>query len=253
MKLFGAGVLAATELYDANGSAVSVPTPAPFGILQDVSLDFDFEEKLLYGARQFPEAIGRGKGKISGKAKFARIYAALFNNAFFGQTLTSGFFATYNDSTGTAIPATPFQITPTVPSSGTWESDQGVVDSNGRLMTRVASSPTAGQYAVTAGVYTFASADNVSGLLAFINYRYTATVTGAQKSSVANLLMGYAPIIQVDLSVSYGGKFMSVRLPNCLPSKMSWQFKNDDFTIPDFDFGAFADGSNNICYYAMSD
>lgn len=252
MYLFGAGVLCAIPLQDANGATIAVPTPTPFGVLQDVTLDWEFEHKPLYGALQFPVAMGRGKGKLMGKAKAAKIYAAMLNSLFFGQTLTSGLFASYTDSTGTAVPTTPFQITPTVPSSGTWLADEGVIAAaTGLQLTRVASAPATGQYAVTAGVYTFAAADTAKVM--FINYSYTATVAGSQKSTVANLLMGYAPVVQIDLTVSYAGKLLSVRMPNSIPSKMAWNFKNDDWTIPDFNWECFADSTNNIAYYSVSE
>lgn len=255
MKLFGAGVLAAVPILDAFGNAIANPTPSQFGILQDVAVDFEFENKPLYGASQFPVAVGRGKGKVTGKAKEALIYASLFNNAFFGQPAaqTSGFFAVFTATTAVLIPTTPFIITVTPPSAGTWDTDLGVTDNNGRIFTRVASAPATGQYSVAAGAYTFASADNVSALSVFINYRYTATVTGAQKVSVGNLLMGYAPQLQIDLSVSYSGKSMTIRMPNALPQKFSWAFKNDDWTIPEFNWDCFADNSNNIAYYSMSE
>ena len=254
MFLFGAGTMTAVPLQDSSGTVITTPTPAPFGTLQDVTLDFDFEKKPLYGERQFPVALGRGKGKLAGKCKQAKIFAALFNSAFFGQTLTAGFFATYTDTTGTAIPDTPgpYTITVVPPSSGTWDTDLGVTAAaTGKQYKRVSAAPATGEYSVAAGVYTFAAVDKL--LVMFINYRYTATVTGAQKSSVANLLMGYAPIIQIDLTVSYAGKAMSIRMPNSLPGKMSMNFKNDDWTIPDFDWECFADNSNNVAYYSMSE
>lgn len=254
MKLFGAGVFYITPTIDAFGNTIAVPQPTPVGILQDVSLNFEFTNKPLYGALQFPVAIGRGEGKCTGTAKFANIYSLLWNNAFFGQpaATVAGFIGIVTSTVAVAIPATPFQITPTVPSAGTWDTDESVTDSNGNLMIKVASGPTAGQYSVAAGVYTFASADNVSGLSVFINFRYTATVTGATKTTVANLLMGYAPQIQIDLQVSYAGKSMFIRLPGAIPSKFTWAFKNTDWTIPNFDFDCFADTSNNIVYTSMS-
>lgn len=255
MFLFGAGIMAATPLIDAYGNTITTATPAPFGVTQDVSLDFDFEQKPLYGAFQFPVAVGRGKGKVMGKVKQAKIYASLFNTMFFGQPTnqTAGFIGMFNDTVGALVPATPFQITPTVPLSGTWDSDEGVafgVLDTVVPMTRVAASPATGQYAVTAGVYTFAAAD--TGLRVFINFRYTASVTGSSKVTVANLLMGYAPSLQLDLSVSYAGKSFTIRLPGALPSKWTWNFKNDDWVIPEYDFECFTDSLGNIAYYSMS-
>lgn len=74
---FGPGTLAATP---------QVGSPVTFGALQDVSVDFQFTSKQLNGSKQFPLVIARGTGKITGKAKFANINAALFNDLFFQGT-----------------------------------------------------------------------------------------------------------------------------------------------------------------------
>lgn len=84
------------------------------------------------------------------------------------QNVTINYTAGYAATDTAAIPATPFQITTSQP----WYNDVGVTI-NGMAATRVTGTPTAGQYTVTAGVYTFASADNVSGKTAVINYGYT--------------------------------------------------------------------------------
>ena len=69
------------------------------------------------------------------------------------------------------IPATPYQITPTQP-YGNWAQDDGVTYANGTALTKVAMSPTAGQYSVSStGVYTFAAADTTAAVL--ISYSYT--------------------------------------------------------------------------------
>jgi hypothetical protein len=251
MFLFGSGVLYGIPTADANGNAIANPTPIKFGTLQNVSVDISFENKSLYGQSQFPVAVGRGKGKIAGKAQFAGINGATLNHLFFGQTLAAGIIGIVNDVVGTVIPSTPFTITPTVPNSGTWTLDLGVVDSNGVPMTRVASAPATGQYSVAAGVYTFAAAD--TGKTVFINFEYTATSTVAQKSTVNNLLMGYAPTFRCELSTPYAGKQLALTLFNCISSKMTFATKQDDFIVPEFDFDAFANGSNQVMTYALSE
>jgi hypothetical protein len=249
---FGAGVLWGTPLTDVNGNAITNPTPVQFGALQEVSVDFSFDKKLLYGSNQFPLAVARGKGSISGKAKFAQINGALLNSVLFGQVASNGIVADVLDVTGAAIPATPFTITPTIPGAGTWASDLGVKNSNGVPMTRVASAPTTGQYAVAAGAYTFAAAD--TGQTVYISYQYSGTSTTAKKFSITNVLMGSAPTFRADLSVPFNGKTLTVTLLNCLSSKLSLATKLDDFLIPDFDFDAFADASGvNIGTLALSE
>jgi len=248
---FGSGIMWGTPLTDANGNAISNPTPVQLGVLQDLSVDVSFDTKMLYGQSQFPVAVGRGKGKMSGKAKLAQLSGAMINSLMFGQTLTAGITGDVYDVTGANIPTTPFTITPTVPSSGTWSADLGVRDANGIAYTRVASAPTTGRYSVAAGVYTFAAAD--VGKQVFICFQYTATSTVAQKSTVLNLPMGYAPQFKADIFVPYAGKSLVMTIPLCIASKFGISTKQDDFLIPEFDFEGFADGAGNAMYWAVSE
>lgn len=260
-NIFGSGVLMGTPLTDYAGNAIVNPTPVQFGIAQEIGIDISFDTKMLYGSQQFPVAVGRGKGKISGKVKGAQVNGALFNSIMFGQTLASGIVSDVNDTTGILIPATPFTITAStaapslttiqIPNAGVWSADLGVRNAQGVPMTRVAAAPTTGQYTVAAGVYVFATAD--AGLQVFINYQYTATSTIAKKSTITNPLLGYAPSFRADIYVPFNGKSMIWTLNNCIASKMSIATKLDDFTIPDYAFDAFADASGNVLTYALSE
>jgi hypothetical protein len=249
-NVFGAGILWATPTYDASGNSISNPTPVQFGICQEISVDISFDTKMLYGQNQFPVAVGRGKGKVSGKVKFAQLNGLTLNNVVFGQTLASGIVSDVYDTTGTAIPGTPFTITPTVPNSGTWSQDLGVRNASGVHFTRVAASPATGQYSVAAGVYTFAAADTATTV--YISYQYTATSTTAKKSTVLNLPMGYAPSFRCDIYMPYSGKSLILTLPNCIASKLAMATKLDDFMVPEIDFEAF-DSGTGIGTYALSE
>lgn len=249
--VFGSGQLWGTPTADATGALIANPTPVLFGTMQDVSLDISFDIKELFGNLQFAVALGRGKGKITGKAKAAQLNGTLLNSLFFGQTVTNGVIADVFDTTGAAIPTTPFTITPTPPSSGVWSQDLGVRDSNGLAMKRVASAPASGQYSVSAGVYTFAAAD--TGQTVFINYQYTATSATAVQSTIVNLPMGYAPTFRADFNLPYNGKSLIITLPNCISSKVSLATKQDDFLVPEFDFSAFASANGQVMTYALTD
>jgi len=151
---FGAGVLIGTP---AGGS------PLQFGTLQDVSVDFSFSVKQLMGQFQFPVAVARGAGKISGKAKFANIDGPTLNQIFFGNALATGQkLWSYNE--GATVPAaSPY--TATVANAGSFDENLGVAyASSGLQLTQVATSPAQGQYSVAAGVYTFNSADSGKAL-----------------------------------------------------------------------------------------
>jgi hypothetical protein len=252
MYLFGSGLLWGTPLSDAAGSAIANPTPLIFGTLQDTEIDIKFELKQLHGQNQFAVAVGRGKGSISGKAKMADIRAGFLETIVFGSSGSAGLVSAVYDTVGAAIPTTPFTITPTVPSSGTWAADLGVIDaSTGRAMTRVASAPTAGQYSVSAGVYTFAAAD--TGKTVYINYRYTATSTVARKMNVTNLPMGYAPTFRADFYGPYQGKSAVFTLNSCISEGLKIAAKNDDFSVPEMGFQAFADAAGVIGTLAVSE
>lgn len=250
---FGAGQLYVTPTADALGVAVANPTPLKLMDLQEGSLENSAELKKLYGQNSFPVAVGVGKRDISVKVKPARILASVWNTLFFGQTLAAGLIANYTDTAGVAIPATPYQVTVTPPNSGTYVADLGVIDANGQPMKRVASAPATGQYSVntSTGQYTFAAADTAKTV--YINFQYSATVTGAQKQTVQNLPMGYAPTFKADLTVSYLGKNTTFSFPACIASKMGMSFKNEDFAIPEFEFGAFDNGTGSVMTWSTNE
>lgn len=248
---FGSGVLVGTATQDAYGSPLATPVAVQFGVLQEASVDFSFDVKELFGQYQFPVAVGRGKGKISGKAKFAQLNGLTVNTLFFGQTLVTGQLGEVIDTTGTAIPASPYTITPTVPGSGTWANDLGVFGPSGKAFTRVASAPTTGQYSVASGVYTFAAAD--VGLIVRTSFQFTATSTVAKKLTVSNVLMGQAPLFRADLMIPYNGQQFVLTLPACIGSKMTVGTKLDDFLVPEFDWSSFADASNNVAYLGLAE
>lgn len=248
---FGAGVLIGTQRTNAAGAAVANATPVQFGVLQDVAVDISFEEKLLYGASQYPVAFGRGKGKVTGKATLADFNGRIYGDLFLGSGTTALIRAAVTDFAAN-VPATPFTVTVTPPSSGTFVADLGVRRaSTGLPMTRVASAPAAGQYSQAGAVYTFAAADTLLGML--ISYEYSAVSTTARVSAITNQLMGYAPEFEVVLSQPYAGKEQTVKFTRCIASKLSMPLKSDDFTMLDFEFTAIADAAGNIGYLATTE
>ena len=239
---FGTGSLWTTQLTDYTGAAIALPTPILIGTLQDVSTDFSWDSKPLHGQNMGAVAMGRGKLKITGKAKFARLDGTLIQSVVTGQPITSAVAGVVYDTTGTAIPTTPFTITPTVPSSGTWSRALAVRDGLGNPYTQVASGPTTGQFSVAAGVYTFATAD--SGKTVFIDYVYTATSTTAKKALVVNAPMGAAPTFKVDLFNPRSG--MTLALYAAMVTKFSLAPKQDDWQMSEVDFEAFSDANGNL-------
>ena len=242
---FGTGTLWGAATADALGNTIANPTPIKFGVLNDVSLEIDRDIKELYGQLAFPVALGGGKMKLGIKAKFGQIAGRLFNDLFLGQGMTAGTLTAANeDLTGQVIPGTPFQITIAPPNSGTFLRDLGVLDSNGVPMQRVASAPTTGQYSLSGAVYTFASAD--TGKTVYISYAYTYALASAKSVAFNNIAMGTVPVFGLDLSCRFQGKQAYFRLGQCTSKKLSFDPKQDDFTMLDMDIAAYADPVTNV-------
>lgn len=247
MFSFGAGVLIGTPLQDGTGAAITNPSPIEFAVLQEVTVEESWESKTLYGANQYPVAAGRGKANTTLKAKAANFNAALCNAYLYGVTATTEYDAIYKDLTGTTVPTSPYTITPT--GQGSIVADLGVVLTDpvsGLPYTRVASSPTGGQYSYSAGTWTFAVQDY--GKTVYINYAFNnALPASGRKLAVLNQLMGVMPTFQVDLMTKYGGKTWYRRYYNALATKFTRTLKNDDFTLADLEIQCFT-GSNGRPY-----
>ena len=225
----------------------TVPQIISFGTLQEISVDINASAKQLYGNKQYPVAVGRGTAKISGKAKFADLNADQIGRLFFGVTPTTGSTKYALEEAGT-IPTTPFTVT--VTNSATWSEDAGVkFTSTGIPLTRVASAPATGQYSVAAGVYTFAAAD--TGKAVKISYKYTDAANG-KKLVVPNQLLGVAPTFAMTLENRWSNNAEMLTLYSCLANKFSFGTKLEDFKIPEFDFDAMADSSDNIMEWSFS-
>lgn len=243
MYHFGSG-----NLYGLVKSG-SIYVPRKFGTVQDVSVDFQFEMKELYGQNQFPVDQARGKGKITGKAKFASLTGGLINDILFGQTLTTGETLAVFGEAGTVPAATPFTVT--VANATKFVDDLGVVyAATGQAMTRVASAPTTGQYSVSAGVYTFAAGDANAAVL--IDYTYTSSTTGAT-ISLNNQLLGTTPSFQLLFPMQYQGKQLSVKFNRAFSGKIALATKLDDYMVPEFDFTCVADSTGAIGTIGIGD
>lgn len=237
MRMFGSGTL-------IGKSSVANSTPLQFGILQDVSLDFAFSLKELYGTNQFPADIGRGTAKITGKAKQGDIDADIFSQLFFNEVVTVNQLL-LTQSEAITVPATsPYTIT--VGGAAAFVSDEGVsYAASGQRLQRVGSAVAVGEYIVNeaTGVYTFAAADE--GVAMLVNYTTTSNAGGKEFTITSNLL-GDAPTFSVLFNGKRNGKQMTVTLNQCISSKLSFATKLEDFMIPEFDFMAMADSANNV-------
>lgn len=223
-----------------------------FAILQDNTIDFSFELKELYSQQQFPVDIARGKGKISGKAKMARVFAALYADLFFGATVALNTENNVSENeTGTVPNAPPYNIV--VAHAGTpFVSDLGVYYNSGASIgkrltyTSVTAPASAGLYYVSAGTYTFSAADANTQM----SISYVFTDTSGKEITLTNNFMGYTPTFQATFyqqrATQGSSGQLTLLLVECVSSHLSFPSRIDDYGIPDFDFMAFSNQAGSI-------
>jgi hypothetical protein len=249
--VFGSGTVIAKRTDVANQK------PALIGTLQDVEVDFDRKIESLLGQYRVAVAFGGGELKIGGKAKFAQFQATHLNNLLLGDTLTaaSGINMTTGESITVPAPSGPYTVT--VANGATFVEDLGVfyADGTGQL-TPSGSASAAGIYipgAAAVGTYTFNASDASKGLIAYYGY----TVTTENKIAIGNALMGAVPTFELYIreAFTYFGtpKTFTMKLNACVSSKLSLPFSNEKFAIPEFDFQAGADASNNVGTISMTE
>lgn len=240
---FGLGAM-----FSRNSDGTSVE----FGTLQGCDFTFSFDKKELFGRKQVAVKVVRGKGKAEGKASFAEIRASALNQILGGQ-ISNG-RVTVAEPVVTTVPATaPYTITITPPGSGTFGRLLAVYDVSDPLtkkeMQRVTSSANAGQYTVAAAVMTFTAADAGKR----IQYQYDYTTTTGKTITLTNNMMGTAPIFEIEMYTTLDGKNITLLLNACTTNKLGFNFKQEDFLIPDFDFSAFADSADIIGYLYLDE
>lgn len=247
---FGSGLFYATPLMDAMGNAIATPTPILLGIMQECGVDLTFDTKELFGGDQFAVDAARGMGKLTGKAKAAQISVSQWNSLIFGQTLATGQVLVSHATTPQPIPEG-LSIVITPPVGGTVTGDLGVRGAGGVPFVRVLSAPNTGQYTYDAATHTYAFAAADEGVQVFIDYRYT--VATGNSLSVKNLPMGDMPVFQGELYLKYKGKSTYVRVPNFVSNKLGIATKQDDYTIPDFEFTGYQDEFGEVAYWSANE
>jgi hypothetical protein len=140
-----------------------------------------------------------------------------------------------------------------VPDSGTYDIDLGVTNAvTGVPLTLVTGTPAAGQYKHVAGVYTFSSADQGTGVTVKIAYAYTHTASGGQTLLYANSLIGTSPTFQLDYSsILYGSEY-NMRFFNAISTKLGLGHKLTDFAMPELDFSFFCNAAGNLFQMSLA-
>ena len=215
-----------------NGGAV----PEEFGLLQNVSIEFNRDIKTLHGENQFPALCATGMSTITGRAAHGRIFGSLYADIFFGESVATGALVVAHNEAAN-VTAT----TVTVANSATFSDDLGVYLTTGERLTQVATTPAAKQYTVAAGVYTFNVAQ--TGAAVKISYLY-ASATG-KKVVIHNQFMGVTPSFRMVLMnpgrTQRGSAPFSLVLNSCTSGKLTFPTRLGEFALPEFDFQGYAD------------
>lgn len=243
--MFGTGQLYSTPV---GGGA-----PIRLGALQDVSVEFSGDMKMLYGQYQFALDVARGKTKVEGKIGSGNIDVSAFNSLFFGNQLTNNSERKQTINEAASIPATPGPHTVTVANAASFYADLGVsLVSTGQSLKYASGAPASGEYSVdpATGVYTFNAAQEGEGVL--INYLYTATTADSGTLEITNQLMGTVPRFQLICSQLFKGKQFTMVLYSCVSDKLSLPLKQDDYLISEMSYSAQANDANSIGFISTT-
>jgi len=237
--IFGIGALWGTR------SDVAGVGPDQFAVLQDNSVDFSFEVKELYSQLGYPIDIARGKGKITGKAKIARVFANLYADIFFGENVATGEDNVSENETH-VLATNSIAVT----HATSFVADLGVyyaAAGNFRFQFTTGAPTAVGQYTTGVnGEYTFFSGD----IGATLSISYVFTDASGKTITINNNFMGYTPTFvgtfyQSRATQGSSGQ-LTLRLNECVSSHLSIPSRIDDYAIQDFDFQAFSAGNNVV-------
>jgi hypothetical protein len=234
------------RFFGING--VSNPTPARTYVQQDMSIDFKQATKELYGEKKFAVAVAAGEMSVTGKVTMGAPNVRMLTEYLFNTSSSAGQIVEADKEAGTVPGSSTYTVT--VANSANWTTDLGVMKADGTVMTRVASGPTAGQYSVAAGVYTFAAADANANVL--ISYLWANSAQGA-KTTLSNSLQGPAGAFTGVMAFLYGSQQDVLTLNNCIAQDQSFSTKQGDFDKPSFGFMCAVDSSDNLGTFSFQD
>lgn len=224
------------------GSAFLIPPGSNvegerFGVIRSLSVDFGVEVAELRGENFYVEEVARKTVAVSGKVAFAKLTPELILSAVPGTAKTTGSYHLASETS--AVPATPFQIT--VTNSAKYASTLEVKDNTaGYRMLEVASAPAAGEYSVSAGVYTFNTADSTHSVTITYDYTETTGVTVTGTNAMAEAPSTYYSLRAYNTTK---GKTFGIHLPRVVIPGLSLPLSQQDFAAFEFSFTAMPDAS----------
>jgi hypothetical protein len=238
-----------------TGNIPTLPTNQQLLTLQDFSVDIDVTVKELRGQYQFPDDTADADRKLTWKCGTGRMDIDVYNNLIFGESAITPGGEDVNVNEQHTVPASsPYTIS--VTNSADFVKDEGVIYASGtpaqvgqKLQNNGVSSPSTGQYIVSAGVYTFAAAD--AGLK--VNLSYISTVTTGRSLLVTNHTQGWGPGIEIYCANPY--QEFTPLVPNylklfaCKVTKTGAPIKRADYVIVPIEGEAYADSAGNVALF----
>lgn len=245
-KVFGAG-----RFYGTAISTSVVATPAPFGVAQDIAIDFKRDIKKLFGQNQLPVDVSAGMLTVTGKVTNGVLSARAFNDLLIGGTLSTGQIPNIANET---ITITTGSTAGTAANGAGFVTDLGIfgaTDGVPLVKATTAAVLTADQYAVTStsGVYTFSSLAARTSLKA----SYLYSTSGGQQVSMINQPMGKTGGFSAVVAMLWGVEKATISLNNCISSDYGFATKLDDYTKPTFGFEAATDTSDVLGIYSFAE
>src|ERR1017187_6463726 len=230
------------------------PSPNfPQRLLSLASLKIDVKAKNvnLMGQNQYPDDVMTSDKEASIEIEVGRVGIDLINMAA-GEMIATGRTDMVIDEGGpggTAVPVTPFQIT--VTGSANFVDDLAVMNAaTGQQLQKVTSGPTAGQYSFAAGIYTFSTGDNVSGVKVKIRYTKAVTATG-RTLSLGNHPQGFGPVVRVLANCPYTSPiatspFGAINARSVKFNEIGMPFKRDGYLMVPMKGTMYPDGSGTV-------
>lgn len=212
------------------------------GLLRDVSVSFKATKKPLKSTKRYAVRNALTDQSIEGKVGAAKISGPMFATAL-GATPTTGRTEVVEET----ITLGGDTVSPTNVGT-TFVEALTVVDAAGNLMTRVAATPTVGQYTVitaagaTKGQLGF-HADEPAGAGKY-TYRYTKA-TG-KTFTIANAVIGAPTTYKLVLNNAYLSPGLTLTLNAVTIDNIDVNFKGEDWADVSFTFSAEADSAGNV-------
>ena len=232
------------------GAVTAIPSganPANIDLAVISSLKFDHEEEDVDLEGDGLDVLDSyvASRKVTGTIEVSEFSSKLVNMVTTGVTVTPS-LSKIGATHSAVVPTTPFQITPPA-TGGTWDTTLVVVDlTAGKQLTQVASAPATGQFSVTAGVYTFASAD--TGHTIFFRYRLASAAAGVQAKVAAASGGGASAKYQLHCYNGNAGKNSGIYIPAARIPGFSAAFEKKGWVKTTLKWKAMIDANNDLYY-----